>query len=263
MADREKQAALFDAAAAAYDRFRPGYPEQLIDDMLRLASVTAASRLLEVGCGTGKLTVQIASRGNSIECVDPGANLLAVARKNCCAWPKVTFLHGKFEEVALPPNHYDLIYSAQAFHWVDQNLRWSLSKRYLVPSGALAIIHNYSPLPRQGPGAELTARLQQITAGAMQPTDHEASIRQWEQEMERTALFSELHVRRYGWTRPFTAEEYVGLFTTFSDFLSLTADQQEVVTATIREVITANGGILHHQYESVLFQGVLGQHEET
>ena len=49
-----ERAALFDTAAIAYDRFRPGYPQQLIDDMIGISGVALSSRLLEVGCGTGK-----------------------------------------------------------------------------------------------------------------------------------------------------------------------------------------------------------------
>ena len=257
MKGSEKRAALFDTAATAYDKFRPGYPEQLIDDMLNLPCVTASSRLLEVGCGTGKATVQVAQRGYSIDCIDPGANLLAIARKNCKAWPSVRFLQGKFEQVSLSPNHYDLVYSAQAFHWVGQDIRWSLCRTYLVPKGAVAVIHNYSPVPQQGSGRELTARLEQLTAGSMKSNDHEASIRQWTEEMEGTGAFSAVGVRRYSWKRPFTAEEYVGLFATFSDFLSMAQQRQEAVIATIRDIIAANGGIYEHQYESVLFEGVL------
>jgi ubiquinone/menaquinone biosynthesis C-methylase UbiE len=257
MEDCDKRASLFNTAAIAYDKFRPGYPEQLIDDMLNLADVATSSCLLEVGCGTGKATVQVAKRGYSIDCIDPGANLLELAKKNCKAWPSVRFHHGKFEQADLNPNHYDLIYSAQAFHWIDQNLRWSLCRKYLLPKGAVSVLHNYSPIPHQGTGKELTERLEQITAGVAKVDDHEASIRKWTKEMEQSGVFAVVYVRRYNWIRSFTTEQYIGLFTTFSDFLSMPKGTQEKVANVIQEIITTNGGTYNHCYESVLFEGIL------
>ena len=43
--------------ALIYDQVRPGYPEQLIQDIIRKTNIGADSTLLEIGAGTGKATI--------------------------------------------------------------------------------------------------------------------------------------------------------------------------------------------------------------
>ena len=43
----------FEEAPERYDLVRPGYPEELFDDLERLAGLRPGSRVLELGCGTG------------------------------------------------------------------------------------------------------------------------------------------------------------------------------------------------------------------
>ena len=55
---------LFDQQAEAYDRFRPTYPDAVIDELL--GPVPASLEVLEVGCGTGIASRQIAQRGAKV-----------------------------------------------------------------------------------------------------------------------------------------------------------------------------------------------------
>lgn len=43
----------FEEAPELYDRVRPGYPDELFDDLARLVGLRTGSRVLELGCGTG------------------------------------------------------------------------------------------------------------------------------------------------------------------------------------------------------------------
>ena len=52
-----------DEAAELYDRARPTYPDALFDDLIELATLKARSRVIEIGCGTGKATLPLAGRG--------------------------------------------------------------------------------------------------------------------------------------------------------------------------------------------------------
>ena len=66
----------FGSAAEAYDRFRSGYPDALIDDLL----VARPSNTLDVGCGTGKVAAAIAARGFRVVGVEPDQRMAEVAR---------------------------------------------------------------------------------------------------------------------------------------------------------------------------------------
>src|ERR687893_552443 len=92
--DRDRLRTTFDGAALLYDEVRPGYPEELFDDVVSLSGIPSGGRILEVGCGTGQATLPLARRGYNILCVELGENLAAVARRNLAAYPRVGILTG-------------------------------------------------------------------------------------------------------------------------------------------------------------------------
>jgi hypothetical protein len=55
--DQNRLRTTFDGAALLYDQVRPGYPEELFDDMVALSGLPPGGRVLEIGCGTGQATV--------------------------------------------------------------------------------------------------------------------------------------------------------------------------------------------------------------
>ena len=62
-------------------RFVPGYPGELVDEALARGRLGAGARVLEVGCGTGKLTELLAARGLVVDAVDPGPNMIRAAQR--------------------------------------------------------------------------------------------------------------------------------------------------------------------------------------
>src|SRR5215210_5494927 len=61
--ERDGLRTTFDEAASLYDEVRPGYPEDLFDDIVSLSGIPSGGRILEIGCGTGQATVPFALRG--------------------------------------------------------------------------------------------------------------------------------------------------------------------------------------------------------
>ncbi|CAO5186328.1 hypothetical protein FAIPA1_50200 [Frankia sp. AiPs1] len=47
---------VFNEVPELYDRFRPGYPEELFADLVAITGMDTQSSVLEVGCGTGQAT---------------------------------------------------------------------------------------------------------------------------------------------------------------------------------------------------------------
>ena len=68
----------FDCVADDYDRVRPAYPEELVDEACSYARLTAGSHVIDVGCESGQLTEALAARGLCVEAVDPGRALLEI-----------------------------------------------------------------------------------------------------------------------------------------------------------------------------------------
>jgi ubiquinone/menaquinone biosynthesis C-methylase UbiE len=59
---RDRLRTTFDEAASLNDEVRPGYPEDLFDDVISLSGIPAGGRIMEIGCGTGQATVPVAKR---------------------------------------------------------------------------------------------------------------------------------------------------------------------------------------------------------
>jgi SAM-dependent methyltransferase len=131
---------VFDQVAEAYDEVRPGYPSVLVDIAVERGGLAGGSRVLEVGCGTGKLTELLVARRLLVDAVDPGENMIAAARRRVGATDAVRFHIGRFEDVDLPEAAFEAVFSATAFHWVDPEVGWAKAAAHLEQSGLLALL---------------------------------------------------------------------------------------------------------------------------
>lgn len=247
--------AVFDAAAKAYDTYRPGYPEAAIEAMIRLSGLRSESRLLEVGCGTGQATLPMARRGFHIDAIELGANLAAIARKKCARWARVHISNGAFETYKPFSDLYDLIYFAQSFPWIDPIMRLEKTAGLLVPGGSLSLLHNCT-LHLDGILAVLGERLREVTNGLMGPPPAPSEMDCWRKELLGSGLFRNIVVLEYPWDCSYGTHEYKGLFRTYSDFRSMSADMQRVVEDTIAQTIEENGGTVVRHYVCVLVHAV-------
>jgi ubiquinone/menaquinone biosynthesis C-methylase UbiE len=134
---------VFDEIAAEYDRHRPAYPDNLIDQACQVAGIGSGDRVLEVGCGSGQLTCALLARGLHVTAVEPGENLIALARRNLDGAGAVEFVNAQFEDAPLPREQFQAVFSASAFHWVDPEVSWQKAADVLVPGGTLALVQYF------------------------------------------------------------------------------------------------------------------------
>jgi SAM-dependent methyltransferase len=131
---------VFDEIADEYDRHRPAYPDELIDQACRVAGIGSDDRVLEVGCGTGQLTRSLARRGLRVTALEPGPHLLSLARRNLDGVAGVEFVNAGFEDARPGGERFRAVFSASAFHWVDPEVSWQRAADVLVPGGTLALV---------------------------------------------------------------------------------------------------------------------------
>ncbi|HEY9595675.1 MAG TPA: class I SAM-dependent methyltransferase [Spirochaetia bacterium] len=247
-----KRGLLFETCALDYDQYRPGYPKAVVSEAIALAGLRSSSRLLEIGCGTGKATVSFAAHGYTMDCVDPGRKLIGFARRSCRDWPHVSFYVGRFEDVPLPVENYDMVLSAQAFHWIEPRGRAERVARVLRRGGSLVLLQNY-PGKDVDPAIErLSAAIRAESGGAMERWDYFDTVASLKRELERCPMLDGVSVARHRWAQRYSAEGYAGLFRTYSDYLSLPRKVQLRIARRIREIVEENGGHVMRSYDTIL-----------
>jgi SAM-dependent methyltransferase len=131
----ETRAASFGAAADAYERARPSYPETAIDWLLP----TGAGRILDLGAGTGKLTRHLRARGLDVVAVEPSEGMRSQLSRGL---PDVPVLAGSAERIPLEDASVDAVVAGQAWHWFDPARAVPEVARVLKPGGWLGLVWN-------------------------------------------------------------------------------------------------------------------------
>jgi SAM-dependent methyltransferase len=100
--------------------------------VVELLAPQAGERILDLGCGTGHLTAQIADAGARVTGVDRSAEMVAAARE---AYPALTFAVA--DACALPfAGEFDAAFSNATLHWVhDASGALRSISRALRPGG--------------------------------------------------------------------------------------------------------------------------------
>ena len=126
--------------ARVYDQVRPNYPAQLIQDIIIATDIGATSSLLEIGAGTGKATIQLAEKGFKIHAIEIGKDMGEILKGKCHAYPNVSVEIGTFEDWnPINNDKYDMIFCAQAFHWLDVNVKYKKCYNLLKDEGYLVL----------------------------------------------------------------------------------------------------------------------------
>jgi len=126
----------FAKVADAYERGRPGYPEEAV----RWLAGDVPCDVVDLGAGTGKLTRGLVALGHRVTAVEPLAEMRAELD---AALLGVTALAGSAESIPLSDASADVVTCGQAFHWFDHAVALPEIARVLRTSGGrLALVWN-------------------------------------------------------------------------------------------------------------------------
>ncbi len=255
--ERERLRQTFDQAAGFYQRSRPDYPAELFDDLVTAAALAPGSRLLEVGCATGKATIPLARRGFRVTCIELGAGLAAAARRNL-AGLGAEVIEGRFEDWRpLPGTRFDLVFAATAWHWIDPAVRYQRAWAALRPGRHLALWNTIHVVPDGGDPffQEIQEVYDEIGEGLPpgSPWPRPGELPEQSAEIEASGLFQVTHVRQFDWERAYDAEGYIALLDTFSGHIAMADWQRERLYSEIRRRLGMRGdGTVRRHWGAVL-----------
>ena len=247
----ERRRTSFERTAEAYDRYRPRYPDALFAALREYADLAPEDdRILEIGCGPGIATTELARWPNRVLALEPAAAMADVARSNLADFPNVVVLTTSFEDSALEPNTFGLIVCAQSFHWLDHGTRYARIADALYAHGTIGLISNTQVVPSD---YDFWHRVQEVYLERAPTIAHKGDFRsdvddEWLEEIRSTGLFEDVEAQRFPWEWTLGRDDYMGKLGTHSNHAALPAEERASLYEGIATLIDAEyaGEVTEH-----------------
>lgn len=227
----------FGSAAAAYDRYRLGYPAQIVDQVVGHATRPVRSAL-EIGAGTGKATHLFAAAGLKVTALEPDPAMLAQLESNISG--NVHTLLDTFESADLH-GHFDLVYAAAALHWTDSATRWPKIAALLSPGGVVATFGGPLHIADEQLREEVRRVREPYIADDDIPspdgTPADAELQWPGTEMAVSDWFTDINQVVIKRRATIAAGDFIGHLSTISAYLVLPTDQRSEVLSVISSVL--------------------------
>ena len=231
----------FGSVARDYDRARPSYTAEMVDDVVALLP---GHDVVEVGAGTGKATVLFAVRELTMTCVEPDPEMAAVLVENTRLLPNVSVTVSSFEDFQ-PARLYDGLLAAQSWHWTSREHRWEKAARTLHAGALIALFWNQEQSHRSPVLSAVADVYRRYGLGGSDQQNPEQAPPTWPRdEMEQQPTFTDVEVRTYESTHSYSTAAWLAYAASTSNLLILEPAQREAIFADVAKVIDGAGGVL-------------------
>lgn len=192
----------FTGKAELYEKYRPSYPDELIDFLYSNAHCEAVA---DIGAGTGKFTRCLLKKPWKVTAVEPNDDM----RGKLADIGGITVVNTPAENTGLPDNSVGLVTAAQAFHWFNRERFAEECKRILVDSGKLAVIWN--GFAEEGLSARQTELCEKYSIELqIKKAFGDDSYKRESDDFLRNNYFKSVEVAEYSGKRVFDRESFVG-----------------------------------------------------
>lgn len=234
---------LFESAVPYYARYRPGYPPDKVAALAAQAGVDTRHRVIDVGCGTGQLTIPLARNAGHVTAIDPVGAMLEAGRRTAAAAGvgNVTWLRGDSSTLAeLVEPGAQLATFAASFHWTDRESVVDVLDELLSPTGAIVVLNDVMDEADEPAWvhavADVRSRYPGLTAAAGALNRQRRSHR----DVFEDSAFSDVDSDIWEWTRDLTLDEVSGLQLSYSfSTPALLGDRVAAFTDDVRAAILA------------------------
>jgi SAM-dependent methyltransferase len=240
----------FNEAASIYD-VRPSYPEEVIEEIISLSSITEKSRILEVAVGTGQITLPFAKRGYELVGLELGSALAEQARKNLQNYPNVNVITTAFEDWG-SQEKFDLLLSAQAFHWIDTNAGIQKATEILDKAGSIALVWNLDVSQDTNFYKAVIPLYEKFLPDQPGRPSPENGFERFKRALVKRADFQGLVERNVTREIMYSKENFLKLRNTFSNYLALGEKARAEFNLELSKLVDSYGGSVLHIYRTVL-----------
>ncbi|MGZ4388715.1 MAG: class I SAM-dependent methyltransferase [Gaiellaceae bacterium] len=236
----------FGAEAAAYERGRPGYPDDAAAWLVEKLDLRPGRCVVDLAAGTGKLTRLLVPSGARVVAVEPADGMRAELVR---AVPGVEAVAGRAEELPFPDGSADAVTVAQAFHWFATDEALTEIARVLRPGGRLALVWNV-----RDPEDPLQQALWALVE-PLRPEEHRHATRSWRAVLEANPHFGPGEEARFAHTQRIDADALVDRVGSISFVATLPEPRRTELLARVREL--AGGGEVEVDYTTELYAAEL------
>lgn len=152
----------YDQIGTGYNQTRKADP-YLLERMRAHLQPVESTKHLDLGCGTGNYTIELAAAGGAFTGLDPSETMLEVARSRTV---EVNWIQGKAEQLPFPSVYFDgILASLTIHHWATLTAGFHEMRRVLKACGKLVI---FTSTPEQMAGYWLNHYFPLMMAASMQ-----------------------------------------------------------------------------------------------
>lgn len=132
----------FSDRVADYVRWRPDYPEDVVDIVAEVTGLTSPWDVADLGSGTGLSSTPFLRHGNRVFGIEPNDAMRWAAEKLLADRPGFVSVAGSAESTGLSDRSVDLVIAGQAFHWFDPSATRDECRRVLRKPGWALVMWN-------------------------------------------------------------------------------------------------------------------------
>lgn len=244
----------FDAAADIYDLYRPSYPQEIIDEIILTSQVDNSSSLLEIGAGSGKATELFLPLNCHITCVEPGEDLALMGLIKHNIEGNITYKIGRFEDIDKFDRTYDLVFSAQAFHWIERPLGYDKIEKLLNKDGHLALLWNMYVNTEDAQHIALSKLCREYKVMYFHDQSELESLKSsWVNELIDCGHFHAPMVIEVPWTEEQSLDNYMNFLKTCSGYLSLSKEDKSLFDKDVKSIFEQTDTLMTRTYNCTVY----------